>query len=258
MSLLCSKPPVVPHFTQGKGQSPDNSLQGPMQPYQSPCGCSNPLCTLLPQGLCTCCPLCLECTSPNDCLTQPLISFKSLFKCHLLIGAVLLTLPISLSALPPKHFLPYDRWYSFSTYVSPIPTRTWAPQDQGFLFCSPLYLQHQGQTLALSRHSVSVCGMNEWALVLSPSPLPQPPCLYGLDHLLGNWYTWRTNKSLTASIPGLPYLQMKGLDQIIGKVLPTLKTFNWPKKGRAGGRLILHYSKAEATFICLWKLHSEC
>lgn len=38
--------------------------------------------------------------------------------------------------------------------------------------------------------------------------------------------TGRTNQPLTASTPGLPYLQMKGLDQIIDKVLPTLKTFN--------------------------------
>ena len=36
---------------------------------------------LPPQGLCTCCSLCLECSSPNICTTHCLTSFRSFLSC---------------------------------------------------------------------------------------------------------------------------------------------------------------------------------
>ena len=87
MPLLYFRPSRAPHFTQSKSQSPSKDLQGPtwsdplprlwppllnltlLQSHCCPCCSSNLLRTYLPQGLCTCSALYLECflsTQPHS------------------------------------------------------------------------------------------------------------------------------------------------------------------------------------------------
>ena len=93
---VCSKPSDAFSFVQSEGQSPHRP-QGPTPSAHAPhlpdLSSSHSLSAMLassfththtPGGLLACCPLCLECSSPDPHSAPSLTTFRSLLKCHLL------------------------------------------------------------------------------------------------------------------------------------------------------------------------------